>query len=1131
MAASPPEDPRPDGGCGARPSRLHRPLAAAVAVALLASAPGARAGSLSVEGGRRRIVLEASEAGGSPVLPDLFVVAGTDSVWIDGRLLLRDSDYTIDSESGAVEFSVDIPDTAEIVLAYRYIPLDVNPVYRSSVLESPGALPPGFGPESMLVSTAPGERAAPPPAHGLRVGGAKTFGITVGSDRDASLEQSLRLSVSGNVTRDVSVNAYLSDQNTPLLPEGDTEELRALDKVLIEIEGENVGATLGDYELHIDGGPLADFRREETGAMVRASVGPTDVVLAGARSAGRFVGTSFRGIDGKQGPYLLTDGSGSTGITVVAGSERIWLNGRELKRGRDRDYIIDYASGELTFTERVHIVSESEIAADYEYTDEDFERDTYAGRARLATRDGAAALGLSFFREADDAEASTSTEFSAAELAVLEAAGDDPELAHDDGIDSVGVGLGDYVRLEEGVFEYAGSDSGDYDLSFERADGGAYDYDYVLGHYVYAGPGAGSFELGRRLPMPTEHGLVSADGHISLARDGYLDVSTALSSLDLNTYSDRDDDDNLGNAQVVSARLPELRFGAFGGSGAALSVEGRRVGGAFSGMGRFRETTYRERWELTGLDMPSGEVMVRGTSELRLGSGGELRLSHAYLERGEAVESNRTEFDAEVRPSEGSRVWADGRFVDLRWRGTPDTSSARERTLLRGGGEITLGPVRPGLSYAHDERTEDDSGERYDEYGTSLRSASAGPLTFAASYAHRLTDADSGDGWDRASVTRTEEYSLGLEGWRALRLTGNVVRRHVEFEPGFERPDTRYDLASLRLSHSSMDGGVTGEARYSVTSTEVEELEKYVTEEDDVEITRIVGTGNYVPVTDITASTKWKLAPGRRGRGAGSMPEPTAFGRFLSTLTLTSDVKLRETSRSDDRLSLYLLSPDVIQGGDTVSGEISGRHTLRYLAPGNAVSVRLVATTRDVLDRRYTNDVTRRRERAGTADVKFSLPGGITYRVQGDAGRRERESVGAADDYSVDERAVLGEATFRRFGPVEIGITSSVEWQDERLSDTAVTLLSAAPSVTYRLASRGTVTATVTRTDVRTEEETLLDRPYLADGRPPGVSTRWRVGGDYRFNRYLTGSLSYVGESEPDADVRHTMDLRVNAFF
>jgi len=1091
-------------------------------------APTSHADSIVRVGGFRELSVLPVDAVNGVELPDVFVIAGSDSVRVDGRPLTRGVDYEIDYDRGTITVVSAIAAADSVAITYRFMPLNLKKIHRRAVLESLAVLPPGFAEDALQLVRPDAAADPPPPSYGLSIGGAKTFGITVGSNRDASLEQSLRLNISGRVTRDVSVVAYLSDQNTPLVPEGDTEELRALDKVLIEIEGENVSATMGDYALEIDGGPLANFRRDETGAMLTASLGRTDVTLAGARSAGQFKTLTFRGVDGKQGAYLLQDEAGGTGISVVAGSERVWVNGVRMRRGRDNDYVIDYGGGAIEFTEHRPIVNENEITVDYEFSSGDYQRDTYAGRVSLTSPGSSARIGLSFFRELDDRGASASAGFSPKELAVLEAAGDDAELAHDDGIDSVGVGNGDYDFVSPGVFEYADPPgSGSYNLHFEREDGGDYVYDYVAGHYTYdeEDEDRPRYRLGRRLPTPTDHGLAVVDGRLDLGRGGYVEASAAVSDFDRNTYSSLDDDDNLGNASVFSAALPRIDLGVLDGAELRFSLDARRVAGGFHGVGRFRELGYEERWELQGLAVPEGEELLEGTSTLLLGGGGRVELSHAYLTRDDVLESSKTEFSADVHPTEGGRLWSAGRFVQSRWTGGGEEIH-RERTLYRGGFEQKVGPVRPGASYAHDE----DADERYDEYGASVESARPGPVSFGASYAHRLTDRTDGSGWVRASTTQMQEYKLGVTGWEKLRLEGNVVRREVQFEGGFPDPGSRYDLASVRLDHTSLDGSLTGRIRYSVTATEVEKKEREVFEDGGVEVTRTIRTGVYEPVTAIEASTRWKLKPGARRRGGRSMPEPTALGRFLSGVTVTSDLKLREMTTTDAKQRLYLLDPGVIMGDETVRGEISGRHVARYLSSGSSFSLRLALHTKDILDRSYSNDLTTRKERSGTADLKVTRTGGVTYRLQGDAGRREVDSR-VGDSYAIDERSLLGEAGFRNIGDLEVKMTISVGRQDEALAGVGVTVLKITPNVTYRLAGQGALSASLTRIEIEASGGSLADHPYLAEGRRAGQSVEWRLTSDYRFNQYLTGSLSYYGTASPGGDPLHTLDLRVNAFF
>jgi hypothetical protein len=260
------------------------------------------------------------------------------------------------------------------------------------------------------------------------------------------------------------------------------------------------------------------------------------------------------------------------------------------------------------------------------------------------------------------------------------------------------------------------------------------------------------------------------------------------------------------------------------------------------------------------------------------------------------------------------------------------------------------------------------------------------------------------------------------------------------------------------------------------------------------------------------------------------MPEPSALGRFLSGLTLTSDLKLREMSTTDDRRRLYLLDPSVIMGDETVRGELTGRHIARYLSSGSSVSVRLAVNTRDVLDRSYSNESRRRKERSGTADVKLTRTGGVTYRVQGDAGLREEDSE-TGDDYEIDERSLLAEADFRGFGDFEVKLTASAGQQDERRTGVTATVYKVTPAMTFRLAGRGALSCSVTRIEVEASGGALTGKHYLAEGRREGASAEWRLSGDYRFNQFLTGSLSYFGEAREGSDPLHTMDFRVNAFF
>ncbi len=1136
-------------------NRIRTLTPAVIALSLLLSVmfvQDASAGRLSVVSGERKLEFSGAEGASGITLPDALVYSGSDSLSIDGRALVRGLDYVIDHSIGRLVLSAAVSESARITLTYRYYPIPAHAVYRRSVLDPEAGLPDLFlrrggepdsggvhatggaqadsgGLGARVVAAAPGSPAGREKPASLRVGGAKSFGITVGSDRDLRLEQSLRLNISGRITRDVSVTAYLSDQNTPLVPEGDTEELRSLDKVLVEIEGEHVAATMGDYILEIDGGSLLRVRRDLSGVKVGGDAGRATIVLAGARADGEYVSMTFRGIGGKQGPYLLTDRDGATGITVVAGSERIWLDGERLRRGKDNDYTIEYTAGEIEFTERKHITSDSEVVADYEYTTSDYNRDIYGGRTTFVGGDGRLVIGAGFFRESDDRGGAASSILTTGQRALLEAAGDDIELAHDDGIDSLGMGNGDYILTQEGHFEYAGADSGVYDLSFERENGGEYSLDYLGGFYHYVGEGAGEYRLGRALAMPQDKSIAALDGRWEYGQGGLISAEAAVSSFDQNTFSDLDDDDNLGNAAVLRALTPGVRIGFLGGLEASVGFVGRRVGGNFEGVGRYRDVRYEEAWELKGLDLPEEELLGEGSLALSLPGGGSIELSQGVLNRASVLESNRAAFSMSANPLEHGSVWASGRFVDLTHKVSADSSLQRRREFYRAGADYAFGPVRPGLSYRHDSRIESSDGERYDEHGASIESSGTGESRFRVAVSYRATERTSdGKTWAESSSTRTEEMSAEFRRWEPLTVVGSLVRRRTDVAEGFDEPGTRYDLAAITLGHRSMSGALKGELKYSVTATEVEEKERFVTDEDGVEVTHIVSTGNFLPVTELSVGTRWSLRFGGSRRDDRWMPDPSAWRRLLSGLSLESSLKLREATTTSDKMRLYALDPSVLRGEDTVTGEMAGRHTVRYTT-GGILSVRMAVKTRDRLDRVYTNSPEELKERRGALELKISPSGGTTYRVQGDTAVTEREAGGSLDDYDLDEHSILAEVRNRLGGGREIKLTALYGLEGDAVSGVQVEAWQITPTLIYRLEGRGAVSASLTRSQVEATGGTLPN--YMADGRQAGASAEWRLSGDYRFNRFLTGSVTYSGEKRPDADDRHTVDMRLNAFF
>ena len=87
-----------------------------------------------------------------------------------------------------------------------------------------------------------------------------------------------------------------------------------------------------------------------------------------------------QGEEGKQGPYQLRGERGETEIIVLAGTERVWIDGEIMTRGEENDYVIEYGSGQVTFTRNRLVTGDSRIEIDFEYSNLRFQRNLYSAR-------------------------------------------------------------------------------------------------------------------------------------------------------------------------------------------------------------------------------------------------------------------------------------------------------------------------------------------------------------------------------------------------------------------------------------------------------------------------------------------------------------------------------------------------------------------------------------------------------------------------------------------------------------------------------------------------------------------------------------------------------------------------------
>lgn len=189
----------------------------------------------------------------------------------------------------------------------------------------------------------------------------------------------LNLSLSGKLDNDILLGAVLTDRNMVIQPQGDTRNLEDFDQVYISMSNPYFSLNAGDivYTNKVDA--LINLKRNVIGLNTHLKFDKFKMNALVSSTNGQYIKVNITGIDGVQGPYELFSSTNSKNIFIIAGSEKVWLDGLKMDRGANYDYIIDYSLAEIIFTAKHLINFDSDILVEYEFVDDNYTKGIIAG--------------------------------------------------------------------------------------------------------------------------------------------------------------------------------------------------------------------------------------------------------------------------------------------------------------------------------------------------------------------------------------------------------------------------------------------------------------------------------------------------------------------------------------------------------------------------------------------------------------------------------------------------------------------------------------------------------------------------------------------------------------------------------
>lgn len=413
------------------------------------------------------------------------IILGSDTLALAGRILQRGVDYRWDK--GAARFvlndSTFLP-TDTLTVIYSKVPVWMNQTAGRDLPE-----PASFGNTLPVPSTGMAQAAGTPFVQNIKLSGAKSFRFSARNAGTTEFGQSLDLRIAGELSPGVELSGALSDRGYDPIYGTANSRLNELDKVNLQLKSRAVLVRMGDITLPNE---IVPRSKSISGAMFQLQYPNWRVNGAAARPKGRYSSAQFEGDNSYQGPYQVNSGTGVQ--PIVPGSEIVWLDGKQLERGSEKDYTVDYPSGLITFSPKNPIDRRSRIEIDFEPAASSYRQELLAAGGGVNRSDSSIYLSVEAIREGDNKNQPLVAELSDSDKQQLQNAGDsDPSrsgVVHDT--------LGSYVLVTDSppdtVYQYAGEKNGQYSVTFTYVGTGRGSYRFLgTGNYQFVGATHGDY--------------------------------------------------------------------------------------------------------------------------------------------------------------------------------------------------------------------------------------------------------------------------------------------------------------------------------------------------------------------------------------------------------------------------------------------------------------------------------------------------------------------------------------------------------------------------------------------------------------------------------------------------------------
>lgn len=1131
-------------------------------------------------------------------LPDKFLMFGTVTVYSDSAET-SSSNYTVDYRYGKIRlarfFVEDIinsgePERLQLIITYRNFPFDIPDSYsKFEVLTKLDTLKGDTVRVAEIKSDFVEDIFS---GTDLQKSGSIFRGFTIGNNRDLTLQSGFRLQLNGKLSSDIDITAALTDENTPIQPEGNTQKLQEIDKVFIELKSSNITTTLGDIDVSFSGSNFFNFNKKLQGAKGSANYSSSGIFLTGAISRGRFNSNSLSGVDGVQGPYILIGADNEVNIVVLAGSEKVYLDGNIMSRGETNDYTIDYSNGQIQFTNRRLITNASRIVVDFEYTDKKYSRSFIAGQTKTAVLNDRLKLSLSYLRERDDPDKPNDFLLTDSDKTIISQAGDNEFKASKSGVtflgrDSLGRPLGSYIQRDTLInsqpftkYIYAPGDTNAlYQVTFSYVGSGQGDYNSLSSSaYDFAGIGLGSYLPVIFFPLPISYQSADIDMELNLSKSLSFSLEGSGSNYDRNLLSGFDDSENIGGAlsSFLVFNPKQFRFSGIDFESVEFFFRQRVVNKLYQAVERLNKVEYYRVWDIqdsTKLTEVTSEAGLNITPKKYL----IINTNGGRINRGDQFNSIRGEL---LFKFNGDSLHIPSMNYYINYISSKDFSTDYGGKWLRQNGSIGYrlnpfednkwgkydlnfefnGEVKQTRSLVYD--TTNAGSFSFYEFRPKFLLSDLLDLDLSYQFNYRFDDVYNSGSLERQSNSYTNTFGLRLKNLNFLSASGDIVfydRKYTDPFMAQGYTDSKTVLVTSQSNIWFLNRGFNTNLFYKVSSDQTAKLEvvfiavpigqgnyRYLGDlnanglQDENEFILTNFDGDYIrttkttdqlfPTTDLQTSVNLNIVPSLFVK----MKSKNILKTVLTNLTLDSYVSVSEKSKDPVQKNIYLLKFSTFQNDvNTISGATTLQQDIGFFENYEYFGLKLRFVQLKGFNQYFSGnervlDVER------TVRLRLSFTEDLAL-ISDYVTEIERNSAPDVEikNWNINTEGVSSEIVYKP----NVSIESGLKVQLKRATDYYPSVPTEADvnvqtlRFSYSFSGKGTIRSEIARSEALISDNPLFVPYDLTNGLVIGKSYYWQLNFEYRISNFIQATINYFGRAQDKSKAIHTGTAEVRAYF